>query len=136
MDELKKIAEGENFTASSVGALDDFNGKVFLKEALGLTATEVSISCLPSGGEIPFFHTHRKNEETYIIISGEGDFQVDDKVFPISSGSVVKVSPAGKRNMRNTSSSPMLYICTQARENTLEEYTGDDADIVECTKLW
>jgi len=34
-------------------------------------------------------HSHKQNEEIYIILSGAGDFQVNDTAFPIAEGSIV-----------------------------------------------
>lgn len=136
MSEIKKVAEGTNFTAVETGNIDDLQGKVFLKDVTGATAAEISISLLAPGTEMPFFHTHKKNEETYIILSGEGDFQVDDKSFAIVSGSVVRVATRGKRSMRNTSAEPMRYIVIQARENSLEEYARADGEAAEQAKQW
>lgn len=136
MNEIKKVAEGKNFTAIDAGNLNELHDKLFLKDAVGASATEISLSVIPPGGEIPFFHTHKKNEEAYIILSGEGDFQVDDDSFPIKNGSVVRVATHGKRNMRNTSAEPMRYIVVQAREGSLEEYSGADGELVEQEKRW
>ncbi len=130
MSEIKKVAEGTNFTAVNVGMVDELQGKVFLKDVTGANATEISLTSLAPGAELPFFHTHKKNEETYIILSGEGDFQVDDSSFPISSGSVVRVAPNGKRSMRNTSDQPMLHVVVQAKAGSLDEYARTDGEIV------
>lgn len=48
---------------------------------------------------MPFFHSHKTNEENYIILSGVGKFQVNDDVFDIAEGSVVRVSPGCFRNL-------------------------------------
>ena len=85
--------------------------------------------------EVPFFHSHRKNEENYIILSGSGRFQVNDDVFDISEGSVVRVSTDCDRNLKCTSSEPMIYICIQAAEGSLGDHTMTDADITERQNL-
>lgn len=82
------------------------------------------------------FHAHKQNEETYIILSGKGDFQVDDQCFPIQSGSVVRVAPEGSRSMRNTANEPMHYIVVQAKQHSLEQFTFTDATILEQAPLW
>lgn len=43
----------------------------------------------------------------YIILSGAGKFQVDDEVFDIAEGSVIRVSTNCDRNLKYTSESPM-----------------------------
>lgn len=136
MEQKMTATSGKNFTSIETGPVNGWKEKVFLKEATGATATEISLSTLQPGEEIPFFHAHKQNEETYIILSGKGDFQVDDRSFPIQSGSVVRVAPEGKRSMRNTSDEPMHYIVAQARQDSLEQYALGDGIIIEQAPLW
>ena len=139
MEKIKKVAENTNFTAIDASELINSPAsgeKAFLKEILKTTSMEISITELPPQTEIPFFHTHNKNEEVYVILSGEGKFQVDEEYFEISQGSIVRVAPAGKRNMINTSDENMLYIVIQAKEGSLEEYTGTDGNIFEQIPMW
>lgn len=131
MSELKVLNEGAKYSHGNVGSLSDFSGKVFVKEALKESSCEVSFGVLEPGQSVPFFHSHNGNEENYIILSGEGKFQVDDEVFAISEGSVIRVATHSDRNMKNTGASNMLYICIQAKEGSLEGYTMTDAEITE-----
>ena len=87
------------------------------------------------GAAVPFFHSHKANEENYIILSGSGKFQVNDDVFDIAEGSVVRVSPGCFRNLKCTSAEPMTYICIQAKSGSLEKYTAEDAEIGEYKNL-
>lgn len=84
---------------------------------------------------MPFFHSHKANEENYVILSGAGRFQVDDEVFDIAEGSVIRVAPGCDRNLRCTSAEPMLYLCIQAKANSLEGYTMTDAEVTERPSL-
>ena len=137
MSTIKQIAEGNNFTAVNFGCLNEVeNGKIFLKDATKTTGTEVSISVLPPRTDLPIFHSHKQNEETYIVLSGKGKFQVDDKVFDISEGSVVRVAPARLRGMTNTSDEQMAYIVIQAKADSLEQYTMEDGVILDAAPLW
>lgn len=61
--------------------------------------------------------------------------QVNDSVFDISEGSVVRVSTHCDRCLKCTSDAPMLYLCIQAKENSLGGYTLDDAAITERVSL-
>jgi uncharacterized cupin superfamily protein len=94
-------------------------GKLFLLPALGLTGMEASITKLPPGYSVPFFHKHRENEELYVILSGTGEFQVDGDVVAIGPGSAVGVKPDGERTLRNTGAEDLVYLCVQAREGSL-----------------
>ena len=131
MSDVKVLNSGEKFSHASVGSIKGFEGKQFVKDATGATSCEISFGTLPTGAAVPFFHSHKGNEENYIILSGAGKFQVDDDVFDIAEGSVVRVSTRCDRNLKCTSAEPMTYICIQAKEGSLEGYTMTDAEITE-----
>ncbi len=131
MNEIKTLNQGEKFTHVSAGTLKAFEGKQFVKDATGATSCEISFGTLPTGVAVPFFHSHKENEENYIILSGAGKFQVDDTVFDIAEGSVIRVATNCDRNLKCTSNEPMTYICIQAKEGSLGGYTMTDAEITE-----
>lgn len=131
MNDVKVLDKGVKFAHASVGPLNGFEGKQFVKDATGATSCEISFGSLPSGESVPFFHSHKANEENYIILSGAGRFQVDDDVFDVAEGSVIRVSTNCDRNLKCTSSEPMTYICIQAAEGSLGGYTMTDAEITE-----
>lgn len=135
MHALKTINTGEKFAHASVGPLKGFEGKEFLKEATGATSCEISFGSLRTGAAVPFFHTHKANEENYIILSGAGRFQIDDEVFDITEGSVIRVSTGADRNLKCTSAEPLVYICIQAKEGSLEGYTMTDGVVTERENL-
>lgn len=135
MSDVKVLNKGEKFAHASVGSLRGFEGKQFVKDATGATSCEISFGTLPTGASVPFFHSHKDNEENYIILSGEGRFQVNDEVFDIAEGSVIRVSTNCDRNLKCTSSEPMSYVCIQAKEGSLGGYTMTDAEINERENL-
>ena len=143
-------SESTNYTAVNIGSLQDvaaysmihpklkheIKGKVFLKEPTKSTGTEISFTTIPPKSELGYFHIHFKDEETYIILKGSGFYQVDDDCFPIQEGSVIRVAPEGVRSLCNTSDEPMVYICIQSKQNSLEEHTTDDGKRVKLTPKW
>lgn len=135
MSEIKVLNSGDKFAHASVGALTGFEGKQFVKDATGATSCEISFGTLPTGASVPFFHSHKANEENYIILSGAGRMQVDDEAFDIAEGSVIRVSTGCDRNLKCTSAEPMTYICIQAKEGSLGGYTMTDAEITERQNL-
>jgi mannose-6-phosphate isomerase-like protein (cupin superfamily) len=142
MKQIEKLSENAHFTAINLGNLDDImsyslihpvnknllEGKVFLKEATNATGTEISFNSLAPHAAQPYFHIHRKNEETYIIIKGFGFFQVDEEYFNIKEGSVIRVAPQGNRGISNASDEIMIYMVVQSKENSLEEHTTADGE--------
>lgn len=134
MKQIEKLSENKFYSAVNLGSLEalmDYNlvhpvnkrlieGKVFLKEATNATGTEISFNMLLPHTEQPYFHIHRKNEETYIILKGSGFFQVDEDCFPIDEGSVIRVAPQGKRGICNSSDETMIYMVVQSYGGTIE----------------
>lgn len=127
MKTIEMISEGVNYNAGNLGELNAISeyefavtpefkvpGKVFLSETLKCTGSEISFTSVPahSGGD--FLHIHKTHEEVYIVLKGTGEFKVDDAIFQIKEGSVVRISPAAKRAWRNTGDSEMLMVCIQS----------------------
>lgn len=132
MNELQKTNESNGYAHGTAGSLEEFEGKAFARDVLGLTSCEVSVGTLNAGQAVPFFHSHRENEEVYVVLSGQGAFQVDGDVFPVAGGSVVRVATGHDRNIRNTSDDGRLtYLCIQAREGSLRGCTMDDAEVTQ-----
>lgn len=135
MNEVKVLNKGDKFAHATVGSLKGFEGKQFVKDATGATSCEISFGTLPAGASVPFFHSHKANEENYIILSGAGKFQVNNEVFDIAEGSVIRVATYCDRNLKCTSAEPMTYICIQATEGSLGGYTMTDAELTERENL-
>ena len=150
MKTVKEIVKDKNYTAIDLGNLDELmeyslihkinkqkiEGKVFIKDATDATGTEISFNSLAPKAEQPYFHIHKKNEETYIILKGYGYFQVDGNCFEIQEGSVIRVAPSGIRGIKNDSDKTMIYIVVQSKENSLEEHTTDDGERVSFEPKW
>ena len=137
MKQIEGIASEKNFKAINVGPLDEVSqyvlemgpevkipGKVFCGAALGTTGSELSFQVFQPGTETGFLHTHKNHEELYFFLSGNGEFQVDGKIFPVTEGSVVRVAPAGRRSVRNNGTQPLVMLCVQYKVGT---FTAEDA---------
>lgn len=135
MSNIKVMNKGTKYTHASVGTLKNFEGKEFVKESTGATSCEISFGTLAPEAAVSFFHSHKANEENYIILSGKGRFQVDDDAFDIAEGSIIRVSTGCDRNIKCTSPEPMTYICIQAKESSLGGYTMTDAEMTERKSL-
>ena len=138
MSKVENVAESKNFKAINIGKLEDIKNfslgelksRVFLKDLINSTGSEISINSIPTNMELPFFHAHKQNEEIYIFLKGEGKFQVDNDVFSVQDGSIIRVSPEGKRSLKNTSDTDLIWICIQVKANSLEQYTVNDGIVV------
>lgn len=135
-----KTLTGINFAAIDVGPLAELDsyklavpavnrkvrGKLFIKELLGLTGMQISMNKLPANAAVPFYHQHKENEESYIFIKGKGQMQIDGQQFDVQEGSIVRISTAGSRTLRNNSNEDLYFICIQAKENSLNIDTFED----------
>ena len=102
-----------------------------LHDQLGLTGAEVSINNLPQGVGVPFVHSHKKNEEIYVVLSGKGKSLIDGETIELTQGDWIRVSPSAKRQFSAADDSAISFACIQVKENSLEGYTADDGVIVE-----
>ena len=140
MKTVKTTREGKNFTAVNIGKLSEVKdyvlplgeieipGKVFVGQALQVTGSELSFQTLVPGQDSGFLHTHKTHEELYFILKGEGEYQVDGEVFPVSEGSIVRVAPEGKRALKNTGEGEMLMLCIQYKANSFGEDDSPTGD--------
>jgi mannose-6-phosphate isomerase-like protein (cupin superfamily) len=82
--------------------LDDlgpqFNGAPGLEfraagEALGLEQSGMSYQRIPPGQRFPYGHTHRQQEEIYVVVRGGGRMKCDDEIFEVREWDAVRVPP-------------------------------------------
>ena len=116
-----------NFKKVSV----ETGARVELHDLLSLTGAEISVNSLPAGAGVPFVHSHKQNEEIYGVLAGRGRAVIDGETVELAAGDWVRVSPAAKRQFSAAADSGIRFICVQARENSLEGYTMDDAVVEE-----
>lgn len=134
MKQIETIKEGKNFKAVSVGKVSEIiehelpmgpdfilKGKVFVGQAVGATGSELSFQTLVPGQDSGFLHTHKTHEELYIILKGEGRYQVDNDIFPVSEGTIIRVAPNGKRALENTGRDNLTMLCIQYKADAFTE---------------
>jgi len=132
--EAGPLTDWPDYTVSLPGL--DIPGKLFIKETLGLTGCEISINAMPPGGEIPFYHSHQQNEEVYMFIKGRGQLQIDGETLEVGEGSIVRISPDAERIWRNNSNELLTYIIIQVKENSLQQYSATDGNILDTAPTW
>ena len=134
MKQIENIASGKNFKAISVGEFDGIkdyalplgegvilHGKVFAGSEAGATGSEFSFQTLVPGQDSGFLHTHKTHEELYFILKGQGQYQVDGEIFPVGEGTIIRVSPDGKRALKNNGSGNLTMLCIQYKANAFTD---------------
>ena len=106
----------KNYTIKNLGPWSGIEGKQFLGEELQLTGAQISV-------------------QKYVILSGKGEYQVDGEVFPVQEGSVVRVSPAGVRALRNSGDTDMVMMCLQYEQHPISSFM-EDANVSDAPVRW
>lgn len=135
--------QNANYSAEHTGPFETllerdfmgFHGKYFIGKELGLTGSEVSLNRLPAGKGMPFVHAHKKNEELYIVLRGNGTFYVDSDEFPVQEGSLIRVAPAGERAFK-AGSEDLYFICIQTEAGSLSQATLEDGFRTDTRASW
>jgi mannose-6-phosphate isomerase-like protein (cupin superfamily) len=79
----------------------------FARTALGSEVVGVSRETLAPGFRVPFGHTHRDQEEVYVVVRGSGRMKLDDEILELVEGDVVRVAPG-------------VWRCTEAGADGLQ----------------
>src|ERR687896_1190092 len=62
-------------------------------EALELEQSGLGYQRVPPGYRFPYGHTHKKQEEVYVVVRGSGRMKLDDEVVEVNEWDVVRVPP-------------------------------------------
>ena len=62
-------------------------------QALGLERSGLSFQRVPPGTRFPYGHTHREQEEVYVVVRGGGRMKLDDEVVEVGTWDAVRVPP-------------------------------------------
>lgn len=76
----------------------DFQSKmktIFIGDAIGCEKIYVNIDYVKHGGESVKYHSHSKQEEFFLIMSGKGILRIEGEEILIKTGDVIS-KPAGK----------------------------------------
>lgn len=61
--------------------------------ALGLERSGLGLQRLPPGHRFPYGHTHRTQEEVYVVVEGSGRMKLDDAIVDLRLWDAVRVAP-------------------------------------------
>src|SRR5438552_18962351 len=66
-------------------------------KALALEKSALSYQCVPPGYRFPYGHTHKTQEEVYVVLRGSGRMKVDDEIVALKEWDAVRVPPGTGR---------------------------------------
>jgi len=62
-------------------------------DALELQRSGLSYQRIPRGYRFPYGHTHKQQEEVYVVLRGSGRMKLDDDIVELREWDAVRVSP-------------------------------------------
>jgi mannose-6-phosphate isomerase-like protein (cupin superfamily) len=92
----KNFEEIDNAMADRDGGIDiRFARKHMDSRQLGVSRMRYA-----PDASTPFGHSHREQEEAYVVISGSGQMKLDDEIIDVGPWDVVRVAPGVVRGFR------------------------------------
>jgi mannose-6-phosphate isomerase-like protein (cupin superfamily) len=61
--------------------------------ALELERSGLSYQRIPPGSRFPYGHTHKEQEELYVVVRGSGRMKLDDEIVAVEEWDAVRVAP-------------------------------------------
>ncbi len=113
--------------------------RAMLGTALGLTKLGVNVTAVKPGKAAYPFHSHRANDELFLILSGSGELRLGQQRHPVKEGDVIGC-PAGNagtaHQLINTGAGELRYlavstqidpeVCEYPDSGKIGAYCGDD----------
>ncbi|MDX1561626.1 MAG: cupin domain-containing protein [Gammaproteobacteria bacterium] len=116
--ELQPRPEG---FAPKGAAADAFDVRTaHLSRLLGAEKLGYNISAVPPGKAAYPFHSHRVNEEMFLVLSGEGEVRIGDATYPLREGDVIACPPGGPETahqIRNTGDDEMRFLAVSTQQS-------------------
>jgi uncharacterized cupin superfamily protein len=121
----KEPIKGEGWTVSSIEDLGEGPGFRKVRSALGVTEFGVNAIVLPPG-YTSRRHYHERQQELYLVLSGEIELELDGDKHTLGPGGLARVDPSTVRSLRNTSESDeAVYFCVGGAGG----YVGRDGQV-------
>src|SRR4029079_12489628 len=89
---LRNLREDLADVGSNFDGAPDLEFRLASK-ALELEQSGLSYQRIPPDCRFPYGHTHKKQEEVYVVVSGGGRMKLDDEVVQLEQWDVVRVAP-------------------------------------------
>jgi uncharacterized cupin superfamily protein len=108
----KRIINIEDLRLTDTGDGDGFVAKIGRAGPLiGSTELGCTLTVLPPGKRAFPFHRHHVIHEMFFILSGSGEYRMDDKKLPLRAGDLI-AAPAGKEahQIVNTSDAELRFL--------------------------
>ena len=107
----KEPIKGEGWAVASIDDLGEGPGFRKVRGALGVTEFGVNAVVLPAGYESRR-HYHDRQQELYVVMEGEIEFDFDGAKQTLGPGGLARVDAPTVRSLRNTSETDdAVFVC-------------------------
>ena len=121
----KDPIKGDGWAVASIDDLGDGPGFRKVRRALDVTEFGVNAVVLPPG-YTSRRHYHDRQQELYMVLRGEIEFDLDGAKQTLGPGGLARVDAPTVRSLRNTSDSEdAVYVCVGAEGG----YVGRDGQV-------
>ena len=118
----KDPIKGDGWAVATLTDLGEGPGFRKVRAALGVTAFGVNAVVLPPSW-VSRRHSHERQQELYLVLDGEIEFDLDGSKHTLGPGGLVRVDPATVRSVHNTSdTAEATYFCVGGADG----YVGRD----------
>jgi mannose-6-phosphate isomerase-like protein (cupin superfamily) len=111
--------------------LGDYPGEMRMTSASDLGNEQVSFTWrrMPAqtGGKGSYGHRHKTQEEIYFVVSGTLQFKLEDEVFDVAAGNLVRVAPHVTRSVWNDGPDDAVLIMCSVKSDDPQ----GDAELIE-----
>lgn len=102
----------------------DYPGEMrFLRDVLETEQVAITYRRMPpeTGGKGSYGHSHRTQEEVYVILAGTLQFKVGEEIFDVAAGHAVRMAPQAVRSVWNASDADAEVLLVSTRIEDLRE---------------
>jgi mannose-6-phosphate isomerase-like protein (cupin superfamily) len=93
--------------------------------ALELEQSGLSYQRVPPDYRFPFGHTHRKQEEIYVVVRGSGRMKLDDEIVALKEWDAVRVPPGTWRGFEAGPDGLELLVFAAPSEAQRDDVDGE-----------
>jgi mannose-6-phosphate isomerase-like protein (cupin superfamily) len=93
--------------------------------ALELERSGLSYQRIPPGCRFPYGHTHRKQEEVYVVVRGSGRMKLDDEIVELEAWDAVRVPPGTWRGYEAGPEGLEILVIAAPSEAQREDVEGE-----------
>ena len=106
---LKNLKEDVEDSAVQFGISPALEAR-FAREPLELQNSGVSYLRLAPGERVPWGHTHKQQEEVYVVVGGSGRIKLDDEVVDLREWDAIRISRETMRDVEGGSEGIELIL--------------------------